>query len=91
MALLEVKEISKTFTQKKKPAHIVLENMSFNVEQGQYVSLLGPSGCGKTTLLTMLGGFMLPDAGQIYLAGKKSRDQVRIGGSFFRIMPYFLG
>lgn len=70
MALLEVKEISKTFTQKK-PAHIVLENMSFNVEQGQYVSLLGPSGCGKTTLLTMLGGFMLPDAGQIYLAGKK--------------------
>ena len=50
MALLEVREISKIFTQKKKPAHIVLENLSFNVERGQYVSLLGPSGCGKTTL-----------------------------------------
>jgi NitT/TauT family transport system ATP-binding protein len=71
MALLEVKEISKIFTQKKKPAHIVLENMSFNVERGQYVSLLGPSGCGKTTLLTLLGGFMTAEKGQIYLAGRK--------------------
>ena len=71
MALLEVKGISKIFTQKRKPAHIVLENLSFSVERGQYVSLLGPSGCGKTTLLTMLGGFMPADAGQIYLAGKK--------------------
>jgi NitT/TauT family transport system ATP-binding protein len=71
MALLEVREISKIFTQKKKPAHIVLENLSFNVERGQYVSLLGPSGCGKTTLLTMLGGFMPAEKGQIFLAGRK--------------------
>ena len=71
MALLEVEAITKIFTRKKKPAHIVLENMSFMVERGQYVSLLGPSGCGKTTLLTMLGGFLTPDAGHIILAGKK--------------------
>lgn len=71
MALLEVKGITKTFTHKKRPAHIVLEDMSFTVERGQYVSLLGPSGCGKTTLLTILGGFMTPDAGQIILAGNQ--------------------
>ncbi|MEN6326444.1 MAG: ABC transporter ATP-binding protein SaoA [Syntrophomonas sp.] len=71
MALLEVKDITKTFTQKKKAAHIVLENMSFTVERGQYVSLLGPSGCGKTTLLTILGGFLHPDAGEIILSGNK--------------------
>jgi NitT/TauT family transport system ATP-binding protein len=72
MALLEVEAITKIFTRKKKPAHIVLENMSFTVERGQYVSLLGPSGCGKTTLLTMLGGFLTPDAGHIILAGQKA-------------------
>ncbi len=71
MDLLEVKEISKTFTQKSRPPHIVLEKLSFSVERGQYVSLLGPSGCGKPTLLTMLGGFMPADTGQIFLAGKK--------------------
>lgn len=71
MALLEVKGITKTFTRRKKTPHIVLENMSFTVEQGQYVSLLGPSGCGKTTLLTMMGGFLTPDSGQIILGGNK--------------------
>ena len=71
MALLEVEGITKIFTQRKKPPHIVLENMSFTVERGQYVSLLGPSGCGKTTLLTMMGGFLTPDAGEIILAGNK--------------------
>ncbi len=71
MALLEVKGITKIFTRRKKPPHIVLENMSFTVERGQYVSLLGPSGCGKTTLLTMMGGFLTPDAGEIILAGNK--------------------
>lgn len=71
MALLEVKGITKTFTRRKKTPHIVLENMSFTVERGQYVSLLGPSGCGKTTLLTMMGGFLTPDSGQIILAGNK--------------------
>lgn len=71
MALLEVKNISKKFTNKKKPAHIVLEDMSFTVERGQYVSLLGPSGCGKTTLLSILGGFIVPEEGQIDLAGHK--------------------
>ena len=63
MALLEVRGVTKIFAQKKKPVHIVLEDMSFTVERGQYVSLLGPSGCGKTTLLTILGGFLTPEAG----------------------------
>jgi len=71
MALLEVRGVSKVFAQKRKPAHVVLDNVSFTVEEGQFVSLLGPSGCGKTTMLTMLGGFMRPDAGEIILAGNR--------------------
>lgn len=71
MALLEVRSITKSFIQRKNPANIVLENMCFTVEKGQYVSLLGPSGCGKTTLLTILGGFLPADSGQIILSGRQ--------------------
>lgn len=71
MALLEVRGITKIFNRRKESAHIVLEDVSFTVERGQYVSLLGPSGCGKTTLLTILGGFITPDAGEIVLAGHR--------------------
>jgi spermidine/putrescine transport system ATP-binding protein len=44
--------------------------VSISVEPGEFFTLLGPSGCGKTTLLRMIAGFDLPDAGQILLDGK---------------------
>lgn len=71
MELLEIKGITKVFAQRNKPDHVVLEDLSFSVKQGQYVSLLGPSGCGKTTLLTIMGGFLPADDGEITLSGKK--------------------
>ncbi len=48
---------------------IVLENISFSINRGEFFSLLGPSGCGKTTLLRLLAGFEVPDSGKIYLDG----------------------
>ncbi|GJM76853.1 hypothetical protein HMSSN036_90690 [Paenibacillus macerans] len=47
-----------------------VNSVSFEVKQGEFVSLLGPSGCGKTTLLRMLGGLDRPDEGTILLAGR---------------------
>ena len=41
------------------------------VEKGMLLTLLGPSGCGKTTLLNLLGGFLKPDAGSIFLDGQE--------------------
>ena len=35
------------------------------VERGEFVALLGPSGCGKTTLMRLLAGFEIPDAGRV--------------------------
>ncbi len=66
MAILTIDRVNKTFQEKAGP-HVVIESLSFTVEEGQFVSLLGPSGCGKTTLLTMLGGFQEPTSGRLLL------------------------
>ncbi len=47
----------------------MVNDVSFAIEPGRFVSLLGPSGCGKTTTLRMIAGFEQPDAGAILLDG----------------------
>ncbi len=46
-----------------------VDDVSLEIEEGEFFSLLGPSGCGKTTTLRMVAGFELPDAGRIVLQG----------------------
>ena len=64
MALLEIRNVSRRFGD-----FTAVDNVSLSVEAGEFFTLLGPSGCGKTTLLRMIAGFDLPDAGQILLDG----------------------
>jgi putative spermidine/putrescine transport system ATP-binding protein len=47
-----------------------VDDVSFTVEKGHVLSLLGPSGCGKTTMLRMIAGLILPDAGGIAVKGR---------------------
>jgi len=49
----------------------VVKNLNFEIEPGEFLSLLGPSGCGKTTILRMIAGFERMDSGEIYLDGKQ--------------------
>lgn len=51
-----------------------VDNVSLEVRQGEFVTLLGPSGCGKTTTLRMIAGFENPNGGRIYLDGKDITD-----------------
>ncbi len=49
---------------------LAVDNVSFEIESGQFFSLLGPSGCGKTTLLRLVAGFEKPDEGRILIDGQ---------------------
>ncbi len=48
----------------------VLKDFNLDIKNGDFVTLLGSSGCGKTTILRIIGGFVQPDSGEIFFAGK---------------------
>lgn len=52
--------------------HEVLNDISFVVNPGEFLTILGPSGCGKTTLLRLIAGFETPSTGQILIQGKNA-------------------
>jgi len=51
-----------------------LDDVSLLVRRGELMTLLGPSGCGKTTLLNLVGGFLMPDSGEIAIDGQPITD-----------------
>lgn len=46
-----------------------LNNINFNIREGEFISLLGPSGCGKTTLLRLMADLLKPTSGEIFIGG----------------------
>ncbi|MEO8751778.1 MAG: ABC transporter ATP-binding protein [Casimicrobiaceae bacterium] len=65
MSFLALDRVRKTFG-----SAVAVDDMTLDIDQGEFVSLLGPSGCGKTTTLQMLAGFLTPTAGAIRLEDK---------------------
>ena len=64
--IIEITELTKTY----RGDVVAVDDLSLEVGEGEFVTLLGPSGCGKTTTLRMIAGFETPTAGRIYLAGE---------------------
>lgn len=54
----------------------VFENVSLNIEDGEYIAFIGPSGGGKTTLLKLLIGLYRPEKGSIYLGGQEANQDL---------------
>ncbi|WP_368489906.1 ABC transporter ATP-binding protein [Clostridium sp. BJN0013] len=48
-----------------------LEDISFTIKKGEFLSIVGPSGCGKTTLLNIIAGLIKPSSGEIYIDDEK--------------------
>jgi putative ABC transport system ATP-binding protein len=71
MRLLEVKNLKKIYTTRFGGNQVqALSNVSFSVEQGEYVAIMGESGSGKTTLLNILASLDKPTSGEVFLDGK---------------------
>jgi ABC-type nitrate/sulfonate/bicarbonate transport system ATPase subunit len=69
---LSVEHVSMVFERDGKSTH-VLNDISLDVGDGEFVCLLGPSGCGKTTLLNAMAGFLSPTSGEIKVSGEVVR------------------
>jgi spermidine/putrescine transport system ATP-binding protein len=63
--LISLKNVTKSYN-----GETVLNDVSLNIRDKEFVTLLGPSGCGKTTTLRIIGGFIEPDEGGVYFDGK---------------------
>ncbi len=72
MILLEANNLKKVYTTRFTGNHVMaLKNVSFSVEEGEYVAIMGESGSGKTTLLNILAALDKPTSGDVFLKGKK--------------------
>ena len=63
--------VSLTFAGRTGSAAVrVVDDVSYQIRQGEFVSIIGPSGCGKTTMMNMVAGFVRPSSGAVTLDGK---------------------
>jgi NitT/TauT family transport system ATP-binding protein len=69
-ALLEIDGLGKTYGSGETAVHAV-GNVSFAIDDGEFVCVVGPSGCGKTTLLKCIGGLLRPTRGEVLLRGRR--------------------
>ena len=67
--IIELKHITKSFD-----GEVVLDDISLDIYDNEFITLLGPSGCGKTTTLRLIGGFETPDQGDVIFMGERIND-----------------
>ena len=91
MSILDIKISRKNYSSVPSGSQLtVLTDVQFQVEEGQFVSLVGPSGCGKTTLLNLIGGLDSNLEGSILVDGVAPKDGPMMGHMFqsARLMPW---
>ena len=98
MNILKVEQVTKIYG-KDEAKVVALNNVSFEVEEGEFIAVIGPSGSGKSTLLHTIAGLEPPTEGNVYLYGKNlyemskkqltilRREQIGIIYQFYNLIP----
>lgn len=81
--MLSITGLSKRYNDGK----VALENVSFDVQEGEILALLGPNGAGKTTLISAVCGLVVPTAGQVTVGGFDTRSNYRLARSLIGLVP----
>ena len=76
--IIQVKNVSFRYDGEEESAAPVLDNVSLDIEEGRFVVILGHNGSGKSTLAKHLNGILVPDEGQVLVAGMDTRDDSRL-------------
>ncbi|MGN0173081.1 MAG: ABC transporter ATP-binding protein [Acutalibacteraceae bacterium] len=98
MEILKVQNLTKTYGNGENEVR-ALDNVSFSVNQGEFVAIIGPSGSGKSTLLHILGGVDKPTSGEVFMDNQNvflkndeqlaifRRRQVGLIYQFYNLLP----
>ncbi|PLZ03779.1 nitrate ABC transporter ATP-binding protein [Burkholderia sp. WAC0059] len=70
MPLIQLSDVSKSYADGRSQAAPALTGISFDVDEGEFISIVGPSGCGKSTLLHTIAGFTKPSTGTVLKDGR---------------------
>lgn len=81
--MLSITGLSKRYND----GQVALENVSFDVKEGEILALLGPNGAGKTTLISAVCGLVVPTAGQVTVGGFDTRSNYRSARSLIGLVP----
>lgn len=71
--LLELKDVNFSYHSVSGETY-ALSDISFQVNDGEFIAIVGPSGCGKSTLLSLISGLLKPESGSILLNGKDVKE-----------------
>ena len=76
--LLEIKNVTLTY-QTPEDEITAVKDLSFDCNEGEFLSIIGPSGCGKTTVLSLIAGLIKPSSGEILIDGKSVNEKTDLG------------
>jgi NitT/TauT family transport system ATP-binding protein len=80
--LISARSLTKVYEATRGQRVLALEAASFDVHQGEFVTLVGPSGCGKSTLLRLIAGLQPATAGELHVDGKRVEGPINVGFVF---------
>ncbi|MDD5222809.1 MAG: ABC transporter ATP-binding protein [bacterium] len=86
--MIKVEKLTKSY-RKNGTDLVVLENLSFEVKTGEFLSLVGPTGCGKTTLLNIIAGLERPTSGKVLIRDREVNSPGLDRGVVFQEAPLF--